>query len=74
MLYNGEIFSGSTAELERNIHVSKHTDSVAREITFIFPNCEYFENEKSNYITLISYQIYMNPFSSSTKASFVIVP
>ncbi|KAL7728724.1 hypothetical protein ACLKA6_004094 [Drosophila palustris] len=31
-------YFGSTPELERNIHVTKHIDSVAREITFIFPN------------------------------------
>ncbi|KRF83371.1 uncharacterized protein Dvir_GJ22976, isoform B [Drosophila virilis] len=30
--------SGSASELERNIHVTKHYSSVAREITFIFPN------------------------------------
>ncbi|EDW16613.1 putative surface protein SACOL0050 [Drosophila mojavensis] len=31
-------YFGTASELERNIHVTKHVDSVAREITFIFPN------------------------------------
>ncbi|KAH8381263.1 hypothetical protein KR093_001142, partial [Drosophila rubida] len=31
-------YFGSASELERNIHVTKHGESVAREITFIFPN------------------------------------
>ncbi|XP_062125712.1 proteoglycan 4 [Drosophila sulfurigaster albostrigata] len=31
-------YFGSASELERNIHVTKHSESVAREITFIFPN------------------------------------
>ncbi|XP_030553910.1 uncharacterized protein LOC115757703 [Drosophila novamexicana] len=31
-------YFGSASELERNIHVTKHYSSVAREITFIFPN------------------------------------
>lgn len=34
-------FSGTASELERNIHVTKHLNSVAREITFIFPNCKF---------------------------------
>ncbi|XP_022213507.2 uncharacterized protein LOC111068367 [Drosophila obscura] len=31
-------YFGTSADLERNIHVTKHAQSVAREINFIFPN------------------------------------
>ncbi|XP_017000584.2 uncharacterized protein [Drosophila takahashii] len=31
-------YFGSASELERNIHVTKNSNSVAREINFIFPN------------------------------------
>ncbi|XP_017141838.1 uncharacterized protein LOC108155509 [Drosophila miranda] len=44
-------YFGTSADLERNIHVTKHAQSVAREINFIFPNyihepTDFFERQR----------------------------